>query len=59
VITEQGTTKSSENIEVVASTLAARQCLNGKQKLKTALFTDSWSVANGIALWSRKCKMND
>ncbi|XP_010610954.3 uncharacterized protein LOC104854215 [Fukomys damarensis] len=53
IITDQGTGKSAQHAEVLAALLAARQTkLENKRVLH--LYTDSWCVANGIAVWSGK-----
>ena len=57
VIMEQGIAKSAQYTEVVAAMLAASQSLKEKQMV-LLLFTDSWCVANGTAMWSGKQKAN-
>lgn len=53
ILTDQGVEYSAQHAEVIAALLAARQSLAEKQK-HMYLYTDSWCVANGIAVWSGK-----
>lgn len=52
------TESRQSNAEVIAALLAARQSIKESQKI-LHLFTDSWCVANGIAIWSGKWKQPD
>lgn len=52
---EEGTEKSAQHAEVIAAWLAIEQSVIERQK-NIFLFTDSWCVANGIAIWSGKWK---
>lgn len=55
ILTQQGTNKSAQHAEVWAALLAARQVKEDKDVAMT-IYTDSWAVANGIAIWSAKWK---
>ncbi|XP_052602440.1 uncharacterized protein LOC128115609 [Peromyscus californicus insignis] len=57
VITDQGTDKSAQHAEVIAALLAIRQTIKDNYK-QIYLYTDSWCVANGIAVWSGKWRNN-
>ena len=48
VLIEEGKNKSAQHLEVIAALLAARQ--SHKDGNIIFLFTDSWCVANGIAI---------
>ncbi|XP_029424789.1 uncharacterized protein LOC115072250 [Nannospalax galili] len=58
ILQESDTGKSAQHAEVIAAKLAVQQSFDEKQKV-CYIFTDSWCVANGIAIWSGKWKNNN
>ena len=50
--------KSAQHAEVTAAAIAIAHSQREKQNI-IHIFTDSWCVANGIAIWSGKWKQNN
>lgn len=55
ILTDSGVNKSAQHAEVTAAALAITHSQREKQNI-IHIFTDSWCVANGIAIWSGKWK---
>ena len=53
-----GRSKSAQHAELIVAVLAVRHSLGEKQKV-IYIFTDSWTVANGITIWSQKWAKTD
>ena len=55
VAIEERKSKSEQHAEVITTLLAAKPSHKDGKHLH--LFTDSWCVANGIAIWSGKWRL--
>ena len=51
-LVEEGRNKSAQWVELHAVFLAVIEELNYDKSLYVWIFTDSWAVANGLAIWS-------
>lgn len=58
VLSDQGTDSSAQIAELCAVLLAVRHCTAEGHKV-IHIFSDSWSVCNGIAIWSAKWMLTD
>lgn len=58
ILTQEGTDKSAQHAEIWAALLAVEQVAKEGDNFLT-IYTDSWCVANGIAIWSAKWKKTD
>jgi hypothetical protein len=57
VAIEEGKSKSAQHVEVITALLLAKQSHKDGKHLH--LFTDSWCVANGIAIWSGNWRLTE
>jgi hypothetical protein len=55
ILTDQGTGRSAQHAEVHAARLAIEQSQKEGYKI-VRIYSDSWCVCNGIAVWSGKWK---
>ena len=55
IIIEEGKSKTAQHAEVITALLAA----NPSHKDGKHTFTDSWCVANGIAIWSGNWRLTE
>lgn len=51
-------TSSAQHAKLIAVVLAVRHSVQEKQPM-VRIFTDSWTVANGITIWSQRWKKTD